>query len=831
MLRFDVSHSVLHNKKNHQPWRCVETWFAEKGWTPFDFQRQLWSCYLEGYSGLLNAPTGTGKTYALWAPVLMKWIQDHPEDYSTRTNNGLQVLWVTPLRALAKDTENALRTMTAGLEIPWEIMRQTGDTTGKNKERIRRNPPEVLITTPESLHVMMARKGYPNTFRDLHTIIVDEWHELLGSKRGVQTELAISRLQNLEKNLRIWGISATIANMEEAEKVLLGGQAGRDKSRIVHADIHKPLTIESIPPDDVESFPWAGHIGDRLIPKIYPIIQDSRSTLLFTNTRSQTEILYTQMLEQYPDLAGRMAIHHGSIDPDVRTWVEEALHEGKLKLVIATSSLDLGVDFSPVETVIQVGSPKGVARFMQRAGRSGHQPGAESKIYFVPTHTLELIEGAALKEAVRDQRIEERQPYEKPLDVLVQYLVTLATGDGFNDKQIFREVRQTYTYRKLTASEWHWVMKFIINGGRALRRYEDFKKVEWINGKYRITSRKQAQRHRMSIGTIMADPAMRVKFVKGGRLGTIEESFVSKMSKGDVFLFAGRYLEFVRIKDVTVYVRKAKSTKGVVSRWMGGRMPLSTQLSGMIRRMLAEVKREEYHHPEAMALRPVFEIQQKRSALPGEDQLLIERFTSREGHHLFFYPFEGRLVHEGLAALLAWRMAQVRPISFSLAMNDYGFELLSDQEPPLWDAIEAGLFDTEPMEKDLQKSMNATEMARRHFREIARVSGLIFQGFPGRETGSKHLQVSSQLIFDVFRDYDPDNLLLDQTFQEILSFQLEETRLRNALKSIQQKELLITDPGRFTPLAFPIMVDRLREKLSSEKLQDRIRKMQLQIQK
>ncbi len=809
----------------------IQTWFDRQGWQPFDYQRRLWDLYLKGYSGLLNAPTGTGKTYALWVPVLMKWMQDHPEDYTERKNNGLRILWVTPLRALAKDTENALKRLCDDLQVPWEIMRQTGDTSGAHKDRIRRKPPEVLITTPESLHVMMARKNYPATFRRLESIVVDEWHELLGSKRGVQAELGINRLQHLRPHVQVWGISATLGNMEQAREVLLGAQRSDSNVATVTADIHKEVQIESITPDDIENFPWAGHIGEKMIPKIYPVVAESRSTLLFTNTRSQTEIIYTQMLEQYPDLAGRMAIHHGSIDPDVRQWVEEALHEGKLKLVIATSSLDLGVDFSPVETVIQVGSPKGVARFLQRAGRSGHQPGATSRMYFVPTHTLELMEGAALKEAVTTGFIEERTPYEKPLDVLIQYLVTLATGDGFHDKQIFQEIRRSYSYRNISAQEWLWVMRFLTTGGRALRRYEEYKKLEFKDGLYHISSRKQAQRHRMSIGTIQGDPALKVKFVKGGTLGTVEESFVAKMNRGDTFLFAGRFLELVSIRDMVVRVRKAKSKKGAVSRWMGGRMPLSSKLSSMIRQTLDQVSGNSHEAPELEALKPIFEIQRERSVLPGQNKLLIERYTSREGHHLFFYPIEGRLVHEGLSSLFAWRISRIKPISFSIAMNDYGFELLSDQEPPLWEAIEQGLFSTDTLMEDIRESINATEMARRHFREIARVAGLIFQGFPGRETGHKHLQASSQLIFDVLREYDPENLLLDQTYREILTFQLEETRLRNVLTSVEGKELVITDPGRFTPFAFPIMVDRLRERLTSEKLQDRIRKMQVQIQK
>ncbi|MDZ7683110.1 MAG: DEAD/DEAH box helicase [Fodinibius sp.] len=423
----------------------IEQWFEDRGWEPFDYQREVWDAFLSGKNGLLNAPTGSGKTYAMWMPLLINWINEHPQTYRELADNGLQLLWITPLRALARDIEQALQTVVDDLEIPWEVARRTGDISSHKKQKMKEQMPEVLITTPESLHILMAQKGYNDYFSELDAVVVDEWHELLGSKRGTQTELGLSRLKHLRPQLNIWGISATIGNLQEAQDVLLGTDAGSNDSVIIKADVEKELQVQSVLPDDVEKFPWSGHLGTKLLPKVLPIIENSRSTLIFTNTRSQSEVWFQQLLEAKPELAGTIALHHGSLSKKIRRWVEDSLHEGKLKAVVCTSSLDLGVDFAPVETVVQVGSPKGVARFLQRAGRSGHQPGSTSNIHFVPTNALELIEAAALKTAATQKvALESRDPILKPYDVLIQYVITLAVSDGFKPDKLYEEVEKDF---------------------------------------------------------------------------------------------------------------------------------------------------------------------------------------------------------------------------------------------------------------------------------------------------------------------------------------------------------------------------------------------------
>jgi len=849
--------------------QVIQDWYQRKDWEQFPFQREMEAVYLAGYSGLLNAPTGSGKTFALFLPFLADFINKHP-DYKTRRDNGLQMLWITPLRALTNDIRKAMQEVCDDLEIPWKIATRTGDTPAAEKASLKKKLPEVLLTTPESLHLMLAQREYPKIFQSLQVLVVDEWHELLGTKRGVQVELGVSRLKGLssesrvlspesgvlspesrakkdsrlstqgsrlgtkdsrlrtqDSRLKIWGISATIGNLEQAAEVLLGNDFPPEQIKMVRANVDKKLDIQSIIPENIENYSWAGHIGLKLLPQVMEIVAKSKTTLIFTNTRSQSEIWYHAILDNYPEYAGVMAMHHGSLDNELRNWVEQALHAEALKVVVCTSSLDLGVDFRPVDTVIQVGSPKGVARFMQRAGRSGHHPGAVSKAYFVPTHSLELLEGAALKEAIKRKIFESRDPLLLAMDVLIQYMVTLAVSDGFRADELFHEVKTTYVFADLSRGEFNQLLDFITNGGKTLAQYDEFLKVEIENGVYKVFNRRVAMRHRLSIGTITSDMNIRVKWLSGGSLGTVEESFISKLKPGNTFWFAGRSLEFVRIKEMTAYVKKSTKNKGMIPSWNGGRMPLSSQLAAVFRDKLDEVAHGIEKDIEVIELRPLFKMQQELSHLPQSHEFLIESFKSTEGHHLLFYPFEGRLVHEGMASLLAYRISRIRPASFSIAMNDYGFELLTDDDVPIEEVLEdADFFTIDNLLEDIQHSLNANEMARRRFRDIAHIGGLVFTGYPGQQVKNKHLQASSSLLFDVFSEYEPDNLLVRQAYNEALAFQLEEFRLRAALQRIQTQNIVLKTVERPTPFAFPIMVDSLgRERFTTESLEDRIGKM------
>jgi ATP-dependent Lhr-like helicase len=432
---------------------------------------------------------------------------------------------------------------------------------------------------------------------------------------------------------------------------------------------------------------------------------------------------------------------------------------------------------------------------------------------------------AAARAALEAGRIEARRPVERPLDLLAQHAVTIALGGGFTGEELYQEVRTTNAYRDLTRAEWAWVLDFITHGGDALRAYPEYRKVVVQDGRYVVTSRMVAMRHRLSIGTIVSESAMKVQFVRGRTLGSVEENFIARLRPGDHFTFAGRTLEFVRVRGMVAYVRKSSRPTSVVPHWSGARMPISPELAASVRERLDEARRGLYRGPEMAAVRPILELQAAWSRLPAADELLVERVATREGHHLFFYPVEGRLVHEGLAALFAYRMAQLGPISFTLAANDYGLELLSADPAPIHEAIEAGLFSPEHLLHDIPASLNAAELARRQFREIARVAGLIFQGYPGVNKSVKQVQASSELLYDVFARYDPENLLLFQAHREVLERQLEQSRLGRALERVAAGRVSVVDVERPTPLAFPLLVDRAREQVSSEKLGDRIRRM------
>ena len=808
----------------------AKEWFDARGWKPFPFQTETWTAFLQGKNGLLNAPTGSGKTYALWVPIVLSSLKTQKE-FTTQRPEGLQAIWITPLRALSNEIAMAAERFTTGLGLDWTIGIRTGDTPQKERAAQKRRMPNLLVTTPESLQLLIGSKNHEKQFKNIKAIVIDEWHELLGSKRGVQTELGLSRLRAIQPKIRVWGISATIGNLNEAREVLLGPESDAfQNSVLVKANLKKKINVISVIPEEMETFPWRGHLGIRLLDQIIPILKQSKTVLMFFNTRAQCEIWFQQILNRYPEFAGEMAMHHGSIEKETRLWIEQAIRDEKVKVVICTSSLDLGVDFAPVETVIQVGGPKGVARFLQRAGRSGHQPGKDSEIYFLPTHALELIEASALREAVKHTIIEDRDPYLNSFDVLAQYLVTLAVGDGFYPEKVYKEVKQTFCYQSMTPEEWQWILNFIVYGSQSLKAYDDYKKVEVDeNGKYIVTNRSIAMRHRLQIGTIVGDSVLSVKFLSGGSLGSIEEYFISKLKPGDVFMFAGRNLELYKVKNMQVLVKKSNQKTKRVATWQGTRMTLSAQMGDLLRKELYKYSEQKIpakqFSPELKALDHIFVRQQRESIVPKSHEFLVETFKTREGFHTIFYPFEGRRVHEAMGSLLAYRISLLQPITISLAFNDYGFELLSDQQINIQEVIDNDLFSAEYMRDDLQKSLNATEMARRQFRYIAIVSGLVFTGYPNRVIKTKHLQASSQLLFDVFRDYEPDNLLFQQAIRETFEHQLEEGRLLRALEYIHTQDIVWKQCQKPTPFSFPIITDRLREKLSSEKLEDRIRRM------
>ncbi len=795
-------------------------WFADRHWKPFPFQKQVWAAVKAGESGLLHASTGAGKTYAVWFGALNRFAK------AGNRTAPLTVLWITPMRALAADTHRALQAPIDDLGLPWTVGLRTGDTSSAERARQGRRLPTTLITTPESLTLLLARDNAEKDFASLGMVVVDEWHELIGNKRGVQLQLALARLRRWQPALIAWGISATLGNQAHAQDVLLG--TGRGVT--VQGAESKRIEVDTLLPAAIERFPWGGHMGLRMLQQVVNEIDTSSSCLVFTNTRSQAEIWFQSILDARPDWAGIIALHHSSLARETRDWVERALKDGQLKAVICTSSLDLGVDFLPVERVLQIGSAKGVARLMQRAGRSGHAPGRASRVTLVPTHSLELVEAAAAEQAVAARQIEPRESPHKPLDVLVQHLVSMALGGGFDPAELLQEVRSAWAYRDLSDDEWAWALAFVRHGGHSLTAYPDYRRVEPDeHGYWRVPDARLARRHRMGIGTIVSDASLQLKFWSkggGGRsLGSVEEGFIARLRPGDGFLFAGRQLELVRVENMTAYVKRSTAKKAAVPRWNGGRMPLSSELAAALVRQLGLAAQGEYHSPPMRAVQPLLEVQQYWSALPTPHTLLAETLKSREGWHLFLYPFAGRQVHLGLGSLLASRMSQRQPLTFSIAVNDYGFELLSATAVDWGHWLDEALLSPDNLLADVLASLNAGELALRRFREIARISGLVFGGYPGSQKSTRQVQASSSLFFEVFKQYDAGNLLLTQAQEEVLRQELDVQRLEQTLSHMQHLRLDLHALKRATPLAFPLMVERFRESLSSEKLADRIARM------
>lgn len=812
-----MTQKFLHSN-GHQ---IILHWMERHGRKPFGFQSQTWYRFSQRYSGMVVAPTGFGKTFSVFLAVVIDFM-NRPDEYQ----EGLKLLWVTPLRALAKDIAKAMSEALEDIGLDWEVSVRNGDTPKDLRAKQTRKMPDILIITPESLHLLLSQKQNQRFFKHVQCMVVDEWHELLSSKRGVMTELAVMRIRNFSPTMRIWGITATIGNLEEAMNVLIPYEV---KKTQVMAREKKKIQIQSVFPDDVEVLPWAGHLGTRLADKIIPIILESQTTLIFTNTRSQAEMWYQVLLTAYPDFAGQIAIHHSSVDKDLRIWIEENLSSGYLKAVISTSSLDLGVDFKPVDTVIQIGSSKGIARFLQRAGRSGHSPFEVSRIYFVPTHSLELIEVAALKEAIKQNKIEPREPLVLCYDVLIQFLLTLAVGDGFKDEETYAQLISTHAFRDLTPEDWQWLLTFITIGGK-LHNYEEYHKVVLEDGLYKVTSRRIAMLHRMNIGAIVSDSMMKVKFFGGGYIGMIEEYFISKLKKDDRFILAGRVLEVSHIKEMTVYV-KSSSGKAIVPSYLGGRLPLSSSLSGFLREKLSDSVHAKSSEPELRFLHPLLARQQEFSHIPAQNEFLVEKIKTREGHHLFMYPFEGRLIHEVMSALVAYRISLWSPITFSIAMNDYGFELFSKQEIPVDEENVHEILSRKNLIRDVMASVNSTEMARRKFRDIAVISGMVVRTYPGQQKNNKNLQSSSGLIFNVLEDYDPENLLLKQAYSEVFFQQIDEVRLMEAFDRLHKSDIILKSSNAFTPLSFPIKVDSLRQSLSSEDLAARILRLKVEAMK
>ncbi|MBX3354979.1 MAG: ligase-associated DNA damage response DEXH box helicase [Phycisphaeraceae bacterium] len=809
---------------------CIDRWFDALGWTPWEFQRQAWRASRDGRSGLVHVPTGAGKTHAAYLGPLSRLIDSlGPEGASDRrrtlpkSERGVRILFVTPLRAVARDTELALRAPIEAMDLPFTVGSRTGDTSARERAAQRERLPEVLITTPESLSLLLCREGAAELFARLEAVIVDEWHELMPTKRGVQTELALARLSRWRPELVILGLSATVARPKDAAQHLVGTER---EPLIIEGGPTREVVVESLLPESIEAMPWTGHMGLAMVEPLCRQLDPDQSTLIFTNTRSQAERWFMEIMRIRPQWHGRMGLHHGSIALDVRRRVEAGIKDGSLGIVVATSSLDLGVDFAPVERVVQIGSPKGVARLLQRAGRSSHRPGAACRVLCVPTHALELLEIAAAREAIARGEVEARPASSLPLDCLIQHLVTVATGGGFMPDALFEEVRRAWSFRTLSREEFDWAVGVVTDGGRTLRAYERYRRVRREpDGVHLVRDARTARTHRLNVGTISSEPVMTVALRGGRKLGTIEEDFVARLRPGDGFIFAGRALEFIRVHEMTAQVRPQRKSATLTPRWAGSRFPLSSALSASLRRMLDRIATGEPGPPEVEAARPVLEAQARRSRLPRPGETLIEACVTDEGSHLFVYPIEGRLVHEGLAALLALRLGRRVPATFTIMINDFGFELLTRSTDDLAQRLvdDASLWSTDGLVDDLREAVLAGDLSLRQFREIARVAGLVQERDIAGDRGARQLHAGASLLYQVFREFEPTSPLLKQAEREVLERQFEEDRLVRTLERLRREPRILVRMIQPGPLAWPLIAERTGvTSLSTESLGDRL---------
>lgn len=788
----------------------ILNWYKTKNWSAWPFQLEAWREYYEGNSGLISVPTGAGKTYAAFLAPLA--------DLIFNPRPGLQILYITPLRALARDLKMALELPINDFQLPFRVEMRTGDTSQSHRQKQNLNPPEILLTTPESLALLLSDSQAKKRLGSLQAVIADEWHELLGTKRGVLLELCLSRLKQWNPRLRIWGMSATVGNLEEAAKVCVGCNRN---PKVVHYEMEREIILETVLPETLDLLPWTGLLGLRMLPYVLQSLSIERSTLIFTNTRSQAERWHQAIIEKRPEWREFIALHHSSVDRAEREQIESGIKIGLLKIVVCTSSLDLGIDFAPVERVIQIGSPKSVARLIQRAGRSSHRPLSPCHIALVPTHALEIAEIKGFRMALSNHIVENRSPLKKSFDVLIQHLTTCSIGGGFKADEMFEEIKTTYSFAETSREEFEDCIHFLVAGGRALNAYPEYQKLVKEEGIYLVRDRKIALRHKMNIGTITSDPHVPIILSRGKRLGTIEEKFIGSLRNGDYFLFGGKILQLIQYKDLTAYVKIGKGKNHTAAVWQGSRLPYSAPLGELLRQAFTEAHQD---FPERSFLQKISTLQSHLSSLPKENEILFEVVKSREGWHLFIYPFEGKNIHEGLVALVAHRLSRQQKATFTLSTNDYGFEILSN-EPFDEKKLTNDLFHQENLIGEINEIINVNELAKGFFRDIARIAGLVFQGYPGSQKSNRQIQMSSSLLFSVFNQFDPDNLLLLQAKREVIEKQFEWERLKNVLTRLSNSKIILTHGIKLSPFALPLFVERVSSRVSTETLVERIEKI------
>jgi ATP-dependent Lhr-like helicase len=809
-------------------------WFATRGWAPRAHQLELLAKAKAGRSALLIAPTGAGKTLAGFLPTLVELSPEKSAKPATaktlistgrgiRRSGGLHTLYISPLKALAVDIARNLERPVSEMALPIRIETRTGDTPSSKRQRQRRDPPDILLTTPEQLALLLASDDAPFLFGSLRRVILDELHSLVMSKRGDLLSLGLARLFTIAPGLTTIGLSATVAEPDDLRRYLVP-QRGGALADLVLAEPGAAPDITML--DTAERLPWAGHSARHALAEIYALIKRHKMTLIFVNTRSQAESIFQQLWGMNDDNLA-IALHHGSLDVGQRRRVEDAMAAGRLQAVVATSSLDLGIDWGDVDLVINVGAPKGASRLLQRIGRANHRMDEPSKGVLVPANRFEVLECTAAIQAVAVNAQDTPPLRTGALDVLAQHVLGCACGVPFDADELYDEVKTAAPYAALTRADFDATVDFVATGGYALKSYERFAKIRQTkDGKWRIAHPRVAQMYRMNVGTIVEADMIKVRLVRsraskliprGGRLlGQVEEYFIETLSPGDTFVFAGEVLKYEALVEDEAYVSRSNDPDPKVPSYEGGKFPLSTYLADRVRGILAD-------HATWRALpdqvREWLEVQEYRSRLPGKRELLVETFPRAAKYYLICYPFEGRLAHQTLGMLLTRRLerARMRPLGF--VANEYALAVWGLRDVAF--AIQRGelsldkLFDQDMLGDDLEAWLAESALMKRTFRNCAIIAGLIERRFPGEEKSRRQMTISTDLVYDVLRKHQPDHLLLRAAYADAASGLLDVRRVAEMLSRVRGR--ITHNPlDHVSPLAVPVMLEIGREMVYGE---------------
>jgi ATP-dependent Lhr-like helicase len=773
-------------------------WFSSRGWSPRAHQIEILRMAEDGQSALLIAPTGGGKTLAGFLPSLIALAQP-------RATASLHTLYVSPLKALAADIARNLQNPVHELGLPVRIETRTGDTSGEKRRQQKDNPPDILLTTPESLAVLLSQEDAKKFFATLKSVVIDEIHAMAGTKRGDQLALGLARLATLAPAARRIGLSATVAHPQSLlEYVGLGGPA-----RLIEVAEQAPPKLRMMLPEI--RIAWAGRMGLASASVILARIAEAGMTIVFVNTRAQAELLF-QEIWKLNEKTLPIGLHHGSLDLAQRLRVESAMASGALRAVIATSSLDLGIDWGGVDQVIQVGAPKGVSRLLQRVGRSNHRMDEASEAILVPANRFEVLECQAAIEGVAARELDGDAPPQGGLDVLAQHLLLTAAGGPYHPDDMYAEILRASPYQNLTRKNFDDVLRFVEDGGYALSSYERYQKLfRDSEGRVHIRGARTARQARMNVGTIVEAPLLKVR-MKNQNLGEVEEYFANTLRPGDTFMFAGRLLQFLRIRETTLECADGGTGTPMVPAYAGARLPLTTNLAARVRVMLHDP--EAWHaYPEPV--REWLELQRERSELPGPEGLLVEIFPRDGRWYLVAYTFEGRNAHQTLGMLLTKRMERAGAAPLGFVATDYVLAAWSANEP----GDVKDLFDQDMLGDDLESWMAESSMLRRTFRNVAVIAGLIERHHPGADKNRRQVTINSDLIYDVLRRHQPDHILLRATRADAAGGLTDLSRLSLLLARAQGK-ITVRRLDRVSPLAVPVLLDIGRESVRTEADED-----------